>query len=182
MGQALFVLAIGLILVRRFRQVHLNLIHAKNALSEQVGALESRNSEIELLNSELRHQIEARSRALVESLLGSDEADPVEQAVLSLGAVINKRYRILNVLGQGAMGIVYEVERLSDKRHFAAKVLSSRAGRESLARFVREAQLLAHLDHPHLVTITAVSYTHLDVYKRQVSCLYQRVVFFLKKP
>ena len=49
MGQALFVLAIGLILVRRFRQVHLNLIHAKNALSEQVGALESRNSEIELL-------------------------------------------------------------------------------------------------------------------------------------
>ena len=159
MGQALFVLAIGLILVRRFRQVHLNLIHAKNALSEQVGALESRNSEIELLNSELRHQIEARSRALVESLLGSDHAVPVEQSVLSVGAIINKRYRVLNVLGQGAMGIVYEVERLSDKRHFAAKVLASHAGRESLARFVREAQLLAHLDHPHLVTITDVDIT-----------------------
>lgn len=159
MGQALFVLAIGLILVRRFRQVHLNLIHAKNALSEQVGALESRNSEIELLNSELRHQIEARSRALVESLLGSDQAAPIEQAVLSVGAIINKRYRVLHVLGQGAMGIVYEVERLSDKRHFAAKVLASHAGRESLARFVREAQLLAHLDHPHLVTITDVDIT-----------------------
>ena len=57
------------------------------------------------------------------------------------------------------MGIVYEVERLSDKRHFAAKVLASHAGRESLARFVREAQLLAHLDHPHLVTITDVDIT-----------------------
>ena len=160
LGQGLFVLMLGLILVRRFRLVHLDLIAAKTALLEQVDALAARNSEIELLNSELRHQIEARSRALVDSLIDSDhEGGHANLSLLEHGQTINKRYRVVRVLGQGAMGVVYEVERLIDKRRLAAKVLSSHAGRESLARFVREAQLLAHLDHPSLVKITDVDIT-----------------------
>lgn len=160
LGQGLFVLTLGLILVRRFRLVHMDLITAKTALLEQVDALALRNSEIELLNSELRHQIEARSRALVDSLIDSDhEGGHANLSLLDSGQTINKRYRVVRVLGQGAMGVVYEVERLIDKRHLAAKVLSSHAGRESLARFVREAQLLAHLDHPNLVKITDVDIT-----------------------
>jgi len=158
-GQGVFVITLGLILVRRFRLVHLDLVHAKNALSEQVDALESRNSEIELLNAELRHQIEARSRAMVGSLLASDHSSISVRTMISIGETINNRYRILRILGQGAMGVVYEVERLSDKRHLAAKVLSRLAGKESVARFVREAQLLAHLAHPHLVAITDVDIT-----------------------
>ena len=160
LGQGLFVLMLGLILVRRFRLVHMDLITAKTALLDQVDALASRNAEIELLNAELRHQIEARSRALVDSLIDSDHKGiRANLSFLTSGETINKRYRVIRVLGQGAMGVVYEVERLIDKRHLAAKVLSSHAGRESLARFVREAQLLAHLDHPNLVKITDVDIT-----------------------
>jgi serine/threonine-protein kinase len=70
-----------------------------------------------------------------------------------MDTVLNQRYRINKILGQGAMGIVYEVLRLSDGRRLAAKVLSGHTGRQDLARFAREGQLLARLNHPNLVGI-----------------------------
>lgn len=54
------------------------------------------------------------------------------------------------------MGTVYEVERVSDGRHFAAKVLSVKPSYLAMARFAREAQLLARLQHPNLIAIVDV--------------------------
>jgi serine/threonine protein kinase len=60
---------------------------------------------------------------------------------------------VVSPLAEGGMGRVYEVYRTTDHVRLAAKVLSGRLDRRSLGRFVREAQILASLDHPHLVAI-----------------------------
>jgi serine/threonine-protein kinase len=53
------------------------------------------------------------------------------------------------------MGYVYEVERLSDKKHLALKMAAGISA-VSLARFAREAKLFATLDHPRIVGIIDV--------------------------
>jgi hypothetical protein len=161
-GQGVFVITLGLILVRRFRRVHQELMGTKHELSDKLQALQAHTAEIEHLNVELRHQIEARSSLLVTSLLGEpdDSGEPPPAAdVLPVGALLNDRYRVLRLLGQGAMGTVYEVERVHDRRHFAAKVLCGRPHRTELARFAREAKLLARLRHDNLVSIADIDVT-----------------------
>lgn len=64
-------------------------------------------------------------------------------------------YRILRLLGAGAMGEVYEAEQVHLGVRYALKVLpqglsGDEQGRE---RFRREARTLASLRHPHVVTV-----------------------------
>ncbi len=159
-GQGGFVLFLGLILGLRFRRLHQSLSRAEKSLSEKVAQLEERNAEVQQLNDDLRRQIEARSKDLAASILdGSSSFSELAVQILSAGFVIADRYRVVRLIGQGGMGAVYEVERLTDGRHLAAKVLSIQAGKQVLARFAREAQLLAKLRHPNLVAIQDVDMT-----------------------
>ena len=134
----------------------------------QLRDLRERNSEILHLNVELRHQIEQRSRLIVDSMqyaidsgsAGESESRPFEALpILPPGMMLARRYRVEALLGQGAMGTVYEVERTSDHRRFAAKVLGVRPDYHAMARFAREAQLLARLQHPNLISIIDVDVT-----------------------
>ena len=67
-------------------------------------------------------------------------------------------YRILDKLGAGGMGEVYRAEDSRLKRHVALKVLPAEmaASPDRLRRFQREAELVASLSHPGIVTIYSV--------------------------
>jgi eukaryotic-like serine/threonine-protein kinase len=64
-------------------------------------------------------------------------------------------FEVLDKLGEGGMGEVYRATDTNLKRQVAIKVLpgalASDAGR--LARFQREAELLAMLNHPNIAAI-----------------------------
>ncbi len=70
-------------------------------------------------------------------------------------------YKIVSRLGQGGMGEVYVAEDTTLGRRVAIKFLGPGAGGDdaSLARFRREAQAAAALDHPGIVTVHHVG-TH----------------------
>ena len=64
-------------------------------------------------------------------------------------------YKITDKLGEGGMGEVYRAEDTTLKREVAIKVLPEQFTQdtERLARFQREAQLLASLNHPNIAAI-----------------------------
>ena len=68
------------------------------------------------------------------------------------------QYDVLGPLGAGGMGEVYRARDTKLHRDVAIKVLPEAVAndRERLARFAREAQALAALNHPNIATIYGV--------------------------
>ena len=65
------------------------------------------------------------------------------------------RYRIVDTLGSGGMGVVYRAHDPTLDREVALKLLNGLAldSEASRNRFLREARALSHLNHPHICTI-----------------------------
>ncbi|RMI29109.1 protein kinase domain-containing protein [Nocardia stercoris] len=66
-------------------------------------------------------------------------------------------FRIVRELGAGGMGQVFLAQDRSLPRYIALKVLNDAAGQDAelRARFLREADIVARLDHPNIVTVHA---------------------------
>jgi serine/threonine-protein kinase len=127
------------------------------ALETSEGQLSKKMGDIVALNEELRHQVEMRSRQLKELLAGTmPGAGRLTAGSLRVGEVLDERYRIVRVLGRGAMGEVFEAERARDGRVVALKVLLGSFTATDAARFAREAELAAKVSHPNLVALLDV--------------------------
>jgi serine/threonine protein kinase len=64
-------------------------------------------------------------------------------------------YEITSLIGKGGMGEVYRARDLKLKREVAIKVLPDEFSRDAdrIARFQREAEVLASLNHPNVAAI-----------------------------
>ncbi len=81
--------------------------------------------------------------------------------MLTPGAVLRGRYKVVASIGQGGMGAVYEAEdvRLAGRRCALKEVkldpnMTAEARRQAQEQFYREASVLARLDHPTLPKVS----------------------------
>jgi serine/threonine protein kinase len=73
-----------------------------------------------------------------------------------LNQVLDQKYRIERLIGEGGMGAVYRATHIGTKRPVALKVIAPRLTRspEVLERFKREAEAAGRLIHPNVVNVT----------------------------
>jgi eukaryotic-like serine/threonine-protein kinase len=72
-----------------------------------------------------------------------------------IGSELGERYRILERLGEGGMGVVYRAERIGIARPVAVKFLHANIAdqKEFVGRFEREARAMSRLTHPNCVPV-----------------------------
>ncbi len=75
--------------------------------------------------------------------------------VPAIPRVVDKKYRLEQLLGRGGMGAVYRARDMRLDRHVAVKVVRAEllSDLEARRRFRREAQIVARLQHPSIVAI-----------------------------
>jgi len=89
----------------------------------------------------------------------SDQTRPTQTNRNEIGRGLSLgRYIVLNKLGRGGMGVVYAAYDPELDRKVAVKLLQAEAGTESnaraaQARLLREAQAMARLSHPNVISV-----------------------------
>jgi serine/threonine-protein kinase len=80
---------------------------------------------------------------------------PILTAQERIGTVLDGKYRLDRVLGEGGMGVVYDGMHLRLERRVAVKFLHAQfsQSQDVVQRFVREAQATARLQHPNVVNV-----------------------------
>ena len=83
-------------------------------------------------------------------------ADKNSPAARFIGRVLDDRYRIVELLGEGGMGAVFVAEHLKLRKQVALKTIRTEFAAHSQAeeRFRREALATAQLEHPHIASAT----------------------------
>ena len=71
--------------------------------------------------------------------------------MVNIGEVLNERYKLLSLEGEGGMAVVYKAQDLELERTVALKVL--RGPYQADDAFRREARAAARLPHPNIVTV-----------------------------
>lgn len=77
------------------------------------------------------------------------------------GQIIDGRYRVIGMLGEGAMGVVFRASHTQMERQVAIKLLKSAllTDPDKVNRFVREARTVSRLKHRNIVNVYSVGTT-----------------------
>jgi serine/threonine protein kinase len=72
-----------------------------------------------------------------------------------LGQLIDRKYRVLSLIGEGGMSAIYEAEHVGLDRHVAIKVLhpSLADDPEAIARLRHEAKVVSAIGHPNICEV-----------------------------
>lgn len=83
-------------------------------------------------------------------------AEPVTDGGARIGDVLDRRYRIDALIGEGGMAHVYRITHTMIGKSLAAKVVryELRNDEEVIRRFLREAQIVSSIKHPNVVDIS----------------------------
>jgi serine/threonine protein kinase len=109
------------------------------------------DQEVQIGSARLRIGLrESASRQLAEALWDRDLGLEAVREMLEA-----KKYRVITTIAQGGMGVVMQARDLRIRRTVAMKVMksSSQFSRESVLRFIDEAQLTGQLEHPNIVPV-----------------------------
>jgi hypothetical protein len=123
----------------------------------QVGEIVAHAAEVEQLNAQLRAQVRARSSELSLALARLAQQRRHGDAVVR-GTLLGGRFEVEDVIGEGAMGVVYQgIDRATGVR-VAIKVVQATSTRtlDALRRFAAEASAAAAITHPAVVRMLDV--------------------------
>jgi serine/threonine-protein kinase len=101
-------------------------------------------------------QSQSRTFIMLDGLLTptDPEAKAAPAEVLAPGAVIDSKYKVLSLLGQGGMGAVYLVHHQALDKEMALKTYRSRQiEKDAAQRFELEARAIAKLSHKNIVQV-----------------------------
>ncbi len=81
-----------------------------------------------------------------------------------VGEVLDEKYRLERLLGQGGMGAVYLATHLGTERYVALKLITPQfmQNEEFVQRFKREARAAGRLRHPNVVDVTDFGFAQVD--------------------
>ncbi len=88
-----------------------------------------------------------KAAALAKQSVAADSSDLV-------GVVLGERYKILEPLGKGGMGVVYKAQHTLLNSLLAVKILLYAQDEEAKTRFLREARIASQIQHPNTVFIS----------------------------
>lgn len=109
------------------------------------------DQEVQIGSARLKVRLnDAAARQLADSLWDADLGlAPVRQQLEG------HRYRAMTTVARGGMGVILQARDLRIRRNVAMKVMKTGAqfARESVLRFIDEAQLTGQLEHPNIVPV-----------------------------
>lgn len=79
--------------------------------------------------------------------------DPSSGDEIGPGSVLQERYELEDALGEGGFAVVYRARQLTTGQRVAVKLLYRAFDQTTRARFQREMEVIARINHPHVIRL-----------------------------